>query len=102
MCPETQNMGGCQCNVGLLVPCMGQHVPGPLNHLSGGVITALWDATQPSNTRGALQRRHLLRKYSQRGSCREGNTEKGGGSGCGWRGVGMPFGKFEVNLLNVG
>lgn len=81
MCPETQNMVGCQCNAGLLVPCMGQHVPGPLNHLSGGVITALWDATQPSNTQGALQRRHLLRKYSQRGSCREGNTEKGGGSG---------------------
>lgn len=43
---------------------MGQHVPGPLNHLSGGVITALRDATQPSNTQGALQRRHLLRKYS--------------------------------------
>lgn len=102
MCPETQNMGGCQCNVVLLLPCMGQHVPGPLNHLSGGVITALWDTTQPSNTQGALQRRHLLRKYSQRGSCREGNTEKGGGSGWGRRGVGIPVGKFEVNPLNFG
>lgn len=83
MCPESQNMGRCQCNVGLLVPCMGQHVPGPLNHLSGGVITALWDATQPSNTQGALQRRHLLRKYSQNRSCREGNAERGGGGGGG-------------------
>lgn len=65
-----------------LVPCMGQHVPGPLNHLSVGVIMALWDATQPSNTQGALQRRHLLRKYShrKRASSWEGNVEKGGGS----------------------
>lgn len=29
------------------MPCMGQHVPAPLNHLSGGVIMALWDATHP-------------------------------------------------------
>lgn len=84
---------------------MGQHVPGPLNHLSGGVITALWDATQPSNTQGALQRRHLLRKYSERGSCRrEGQAlrERFGGGGWGWRRFGMPFGKLEVNLLNIG
>ena len=80
---------------------MGKHVPGPLNHLSGGVITALWDTTQPSNTQGALRRRHLLRKHSQGGSYREGNTEKGGGSSWGWRRAGMPFGNLEVNLLNV-
>lgn len=71
-------MDKCQCNVGLLVSCVGQHVPGPLNHLSAGVIMALWDATQPSNTQGALQRRHLLRKASQRASYREGNTERRG------------------------
>lgn len=86
---------------------MGQHVPGPLNHLSGGVITALWDATQPSNTQGALQRRHLLRKHSERGSCRrEGQAPRerfwGWGGGWGWRRFGMPFGKLEVNLLNIG
>lgn len=64
------------------VPCVGQHVPGPLNHLSVGVIMALWDTTQPSNTQGALQRRHLLRKYlhGERESSWEGNVEKGGGS----------------------
>lgn len=68
------------------------------------VITALRDATQPSNTQGALQRRHLLRKYSVKERKREQERERdrGGGSGCGWRGFGMRFGKFEVNLLNVG
>lgn len=69
------------------VPCMGQHVPGPLNHLSVGVIMALWDTTQPSNTQGALQRRHLLRKYlhGERAAGREtlrkvGEVAEGGGS----------------------
>ena len=83
------------------MPCMGQHVPGPLNHLSVGVITALWDATQTSNTQGARQRRHLLRKSSWRGSCREGNTEEGGGCSRERRDSAMAFGNFEVNPLNV-
>lgn len=90
---------GCLCNVGLLVACMGQHVPGPLNHLSGGVITALWDATQPSNAQGARQRRHLLRKYSLRGIQGGEHWLRGGWSGWGRRQVGMAFGNFEVNLF---
>lgn len=91
---------------------MGQHVPGPLNHLSGGVITALRDATQPSNTQGALQRRHLLRKFSvnKRKREREGTRERRErvreterwGKWLRMEGIWMRFGKFEVNLLNVG
>lgn len=78
----------------MCVRCIGQHVPEPLNHLSGSVIMALCDATQPSNTQGALQRRHLLRKYSQRG--RETQRREGGGSRDAlWRLI------FEVNLPNV-
>lgn len=59
---ETKNTRRCQSYLGLLVSSMGKHVPGPLNHLSSGVIMALWDTAQPSITQGALPRRHLLRK----------------------------------------
>lgn len=98
--------------------CVGQHVPGPLNHLSSGVITALRDATQPSNTQGALQRRHLLRKFSvnKKKRERESNREREGtrerrervreterwGKWLRMEGIWMRFSKFEVNLLNVG
>lgn len=76
VCRDTEH-GWVSMQCGAFGACTGQHVPGPLNHLSGGVITALWDATQPSNTQGALQRRHLLRKYSQRAAGRETLREVG-------------------------